>query len=136
MSDSTLYELFNALTADMAPEDILSSGIEGLIAADITIQRQKKGLSQTQLAEILGVTQAQVSKWERGDTNYKIDTLCRIAIALDMEIHSPFERSKSVGPADEASYRSRVFVSTMAPAYQTVTSPAAKSWMTTNQCWR
>lgn len=111
MPANKLQELFDALTADMAPEDILSEGIKGLIAADITMQRQKKGISQAQLAEILGVKQAQVSKWESGDVNYTIETLCRIASALDMEIHSPFERTRAVSHVGESSYRSHLFPS-------------------------
>lgn len=135
MPDSNLQELFDALTAEMTPEDILASGIKGLIAADITIQRQKKGISQAQLAEILGVKQAQVSKWEKGNTNYTIETLCRIASALDMEIHSPFERARTASHTGEAVYRSRIFASpTESASYlSSPLTPVAASWTVMNQ---
>jgi len=42
-------------------------------------ERQKRGLSQTQLAEMLGVTNKAVSKWENGRAKPSTDTLRRLA---------------------------------------------------------
>ncbi|MVM34214.1 helix-turn-helix domain-containing protein [Spirosoma sp. HMF4905] len=45
--------------------------------------RIKKGLSQLELAQILGVTKAAVSGYETGRQNLTLGTLQKIATALD-----------------------------------------------------
>ena len=45
-----------------------------------------RGKTQSQLAAALGVSQAMVSKWVRGDRKPKLETALRIAGALDAEI--------------------------------------------------
>ena len=42
--------------------------------------------TQTELAAALGVSQAMVSKWVRGDRKPKLETALRIAGALDAKI--------------------------------------------------
>jgi len=61
------------------------------VAMTVLRQRKAKGYTQKDLAKKLGVSQAMVSRWENGDENFTIETLARIAIALDLELRSPFE---------------------------------------------
>ncbi|WP_338868483.1 helix-turn-helix transcriptional regulator [Spirosoma sp. SC4-14] len=48
--------------------------------------RQKKGLSQLELAELLGITKGAVSGYETGKQNLTVGTLHKIALALDMPL--------------------------------------------------
>jgi transcriptional regulator with XRE-family HTH domain len=56
------------------------------VADKVAEQRQAKGLSQRELAEIVGTTQSAIARLERGGRPPRIDTLLRIADALDCEL--------------------------------------------------
>ena len=56
------------------------------IAERVTEQRIAKGLSQRQLAELCSTTQSAIARLERGGRPPRIDTLLRIADALDCEL--------------------------------------------------
>ena len=43
-------------------------------------------MTQKQLAEILGISQAMVSKYENGDYNFTLKQICEICDKLDIEI--------------------------------------------------
>lgn len=63
--------------------------IRGLIAVSIQQQRLALGLTQRQLADMLGVSQAMVSRWENGEDNYTVATLAKIASALGLQLCNP-----------------------------------------------
>lgn len=48
--------------------------------------RNKQGMTQKELAERIGVRQKDVSRWESGVYNPKVDKLMLIAKALDCDI--------------------------------------------------
>jgi ribosome-binding protein aMBF1 (putative translation factor) len=56
------------------------------IADQVAEQRLARGLSQRQLAELTGTTQSAIARLERGGRPPRIDTLLRIAEALDCEL--------------------------------------------------
>ena len=56
------------------------------IADSVAEHRVAKGLSQRQLAELCGTTQSAIARLERGGRPPRIDTLLRIADALDCEL--------------------------------------------------
>ena len=56
------------------------------IADKVAERRQAKGFSQRELAEIVGTTQSAIARLERGGRPPRIDTLLRIANALDCEL--------------------------------------------------
>lgn len=47
---------------------------------------KSKGLQQKDLANMLGKSEAEISKWMRGTHNFTIDTLVKIETALDAPI--------------------------------------------------
>src|SRR5215217_6309334 len=56
------------------------------IAQQVVEQRRVRELSQTELAELCGTTQSAIARFERGGRPPKIDTLLRMAEALDCEL--------------------------------------------------
>jgi transcriptional regulator with XRE-family HTH domain len=56
------------------------------IAEQVTEQRRARGLSQKELAELTGTTQSAIARLESGGRPPRIDTLLRIAEALDCEL--------------------------------------------------
>ena len=59
--------------------------------------RQAAGLTQYDLADRLGVTQATVSRMERGDSDILMSTLARIARILEVDLFVEFRpRQKPV----------------------------------------
>jgi transcriptional regulator with XRE-family HTH domain len=56
------------------------------IADRVAERRIEKGLSQRELAERCGTTQSAIARLERGGRPPRIDTLLRIAEALDCEL--------------------------------------------------
>jgi transcriptional regulator with XRE-family HTH domain len=56
------------------------------IADQVAERRLAKGLSQRELAELVGTTQSAIARLERGGRPPRIDTLLNIADALDCEL--------------------------------------------------
>ena len=56
------------------------------IADRVAERRGARGLSQRQLAELCGTTQSAIARLERGGRPPRIDTLLRIAEALDCDL--------------------------------------------------
>jgi len=56
------------------------------IAEQVVEQRRARELSQRELAELCGTTQSAIARFERGGRPPKIDTLLRMAEALDCEL--------------------------------------------------
>ena len=56
------------------------------IAAQVADQRHARELSQVELAELVGTTQSAIARLESGGRPPRIDTLLRIADALDCEL--------------------------------------------------
>ena len=56
------------------------------LAARVAEQRRDRGLSQRELADLCGTTQSAIARVERGVRPPRLDTLLRIAGALDGEL--------------------------------------------------
>jgi ribosome-binding protein aMBF1 (putative translation factor) len=56
------------------------------IADQVAKQRAARNLSQRELAALVGTTQSAIARLERGGRPPRIDTLLRIAEALDCEL--------------------------------------------------
>jgi DNA-binding XRE family transcriptional regulator len=52
--------------------------------------RKTRGLSQKQLAEMIGTKQSAISRLESGDYNPSVQLLHKIATAFDKEMHIEF----------------------------------------------
>jgi ribosome-binding protein aMBF1 (putative translation factor) len=57
------------------------------IAGELSERRVQQGLSQRDLAERVGTTQSAIARLESGGRPPRIDTLLRIADALECDLH-------------------------------------------------
>ena len=57
------------------------------IAGQVADRRKERGLSQADLAALVGTTQSAIARLESGGGPPRIDTLLRIANALDADLH-------------------------------------------------
>ena len=67
-----------------------SAGRAIRVAFEIRRLRDKKGLSQRQLAELVGITQSAIARLEGGRISPSLPTLDRIATALGAEVTVTF----------------------------------------------
>lgn len=57
-----------------------------VLGKEIKAARERKSLSQEQLAELLGISVSQLSNIERGNKSTKIETFMKIAFLLDVSM--------------------------------------------------
>jgi transcriptional regulator with XRE-family HTH domain len=62
------------------------------------VHRLAKGLTQGELAKVIGVTFQQVQKYENGRNRVSAGRLARIAEALDVPLHTLFAEAKQRMP--------------------------------------
>jgi len=79
------------LKEELKNKEFEKSYYEGLekarIAIEITLFREKKGLTQAKLAELTGTSQSAIARLEDIDyKGYSLSTLRKIADALDLEL--------------------------------------------------
>jgi transcriptional regulator with XRE-family HTH domain len=66
------------------------------IAEQVANRRRQRGLSQADLAALVGTPQSAIARLESGGRPPRIDTLLRIANALDSDLHVElFDREHS-----------------------------------------
>lgn len=98
MNHSEFDSLVSSITPDASAEELLYDGLCGLIAAEISMKRQSMKMSQKQFADFMGVSQGLVSRWERGDANFTLESLVSIASKLGLEMQSPFKPTPAKTP--------------------------------------
>ena len=81
--DQRLASLREAVGSGVDPSD---RELFGQIAERVAERRKAWGISQRELAELCGTTQSAIARVERGARPPRIDTLARIAAALDCEL--------------------------------------------------
>ena len=81
--DDRLASLREAVRGAVDPDD---RELFAQIAARVAERRKAWGVSQRGLAELCGTTQSAIARVERGARPPRIDTLARIATALDCEL--------------------------------------------------
>lgn len=81
--DQRLASLRDAVSGAADPDD---RELFRRIAEQVAERRSAWGISQRELAELCGTTQSAIARVERGARPPRIDTLARIAAALDCEL--------------------------------------------------
>lgn len=78
------------ITPDVPSYYKMFSRLKAVTAQALFTNRKKQKRSQSELASVLGVKQAMISQWERGDCNYSYETISKLASALNMDIEISF----------------------------------------------
>jgi ribosome-binding protein aMBF1 (putative translation factor) len=66
------------------------------IAGQVAERRRELGLSQAELAKVCGTTQSAIARLESGGRPPRIDTLLKLAHALDCELHVELRPTNAV----------------------------------------
>lgn len=77
---------FERLRVRLAHIDADQGWFFAQIADQVTAQHKAHGLSQQELAQLTGTTQSAIARLESGGRPPRIDTLLRIAEALDCQL--------------------------------------------------
>lgn len=88
-------------------EALTEARVEADLAREVAWLRERRGLSQYQLAELTGIKQPMINRLERGDQNPTLATLRKLAVALHAVIEvggenaalRPVEEPERVRPA-------------------------------------
>lgn len=95
-----MSELSRAISAASVPDPI-----DVQVGANIRARRKELHVSQTALADYLGLTFQQVQKYERGANRVSASVLWRMCTRLDCPITYPFEGLATIKSGDLASGR-------------------------------
>lgn len=68
------------------PEELSAVEMKAQIVATLIEARTRKGLTQKALAERCGLPQPSLARIESGSSTPRIDTFCRVARALGLEV--------------------------------------------------
>jgi transcriptional regulator with XRE-family HTH domain len=79
-------DAFERLRERLAHVDADQGWFFAQVAEQVAEQRKARDLSQAELAELTGTTQSAIARLEGGGRPPRIDTLLRIAEALDCEL--------------------------------------------------
>lgn len=90
-----LAEFLSALTAPLSDEELILAAAQGRISAAIAAARVRKGLSQKEFADLMGVSQGLVSRWESGECNFTLQTLSKISVALGLDVDIQLRDSRA-----------------------------------------
>ncbi len=85
---ATTFKKFktNALKNPAVKAEYVALGPEYAVVKTIITERMKRGWSQTDLAQAIGSRQPVISRLERGEGNPSLQTLQKIARALDLSL--------------------------------------------------
>lgn len=78
------------------------------IGEKIKFLRQKKGLTQKQLGDLCGMADSAIRRYESGRANPKIETLQKIADALDIKISELISLNDAIGSVLETTEENRI----------------------------
>ncbi len=94
-------ELLALFEETLQPEDVLEAKIMAQVSSAITGERLEMGMTQTEFADFLGVSQSQVSKWESEGYNFSLKSIAKIAARLDMRLDFQMTRQKGMCVSNE-----------------------------------
>ncbi len=130
--NNDLNTLFSLFADSVTPEDILSSKLMSQISSAIVKERLKLRMTQAEFAKHINVSQALVSRWERGNCNFSIKKIVEIASALNLDVNISFcnaslkLQSKSMDYTASTAFTRTLYYQAGIPSY------SAKSYVSDN----
>ena len=87
MTGATLGKTWQEVRKELyTPEEIVASDARVKLAIALSKARKAQGLTQKELSEKTGIRQPVISRLEHGDTSTQIDSLIKLATAMNMEM--------------------------------------------------
>lgn len=120
-------DLFDLFEEVLSASDVLSAKLMSQISAAITKERIRSHMNQKEFADLLDVSQSEISRWEHGDYNFSLKKIAQIAEKLDMDVDISFTRL-----SDKKSYGEYAFLS--APSTFTVVYNSDEQKQYKNTC--
>ena len=68
-----------------------------MLAENLILLRNMKGMSQEQIAEVIGISRQSYAKWEQGETVPDIEKCDRLAKFYDITIDALLHQENTVG---------------------------------------
>lgn len=96
-----ISDLLSAISEGLDAADILSGKLESQISLALMNERIARKMTQSEFAELLGVKQSQISKWEAEDYNFTVEKLAKITTALDLKLNITMEKDEPLSSNDE-----------------------------------
>lgn len=84
-------DIFNMLFADLTDGDIKSTELKSEVSSAIHAKRIELGMSQSEFAKFMNVSQAMVSKWESHSYNFSLENIADIFTKLKIDIDFSFK---------------------------------------------
>ena len=81
-----MNRIMDEIRSTISPEMKLQMEMSVAIANRIYEILEDKGMTQKELARLLGKTETEVSRWLSGTHNLTLSTICKISAALDEEV--------------------------------------------------
>ena len=85
-----LSVLLSLFADSITPEDIISTKLMSQISSAIVKERLKLHMTQAEFAKHINVSQALVSRWERGNCNFSLKKVAEIASTLNLDVNISF----------------------------------------------
>ncbi len=94
------------------------------IAKLLQTQRTSRGLSQRELSELSGLTQAQISRIENGEVDMRVSSLIALTTELGLELnftplqtsHDHYDQSKAPGKPRRRSSKKQIYEGSQTPS--------------------
>lgn len=99
------FEMFDLMSNYTSKSDIYAANAIAKISAFIYQYRMKEKMTQASFAEMMGVTQSMVSKWESAEYNFTIENIAQISEKLNVTFEIEFmPESEYVQSGDSDEY--------------------------------
>ncbi len=82
----SVAKLFDQIVAETPPELKKQLDMSFAIADKLDAILKEKGMNQKEFAQMIGHTQAEVSRWLSGTHNFTLATLAKISVALGVNL--------------------------------------------------
>ncbi len=82
-----IQNVLNLFEDTLLTSDVLTSKLIAQFTTAIVNERLKLHMNQTEFAKYIGVSQSQVSQWEKGDYNFSFRKMAEIPSVLNLDMN-------------------------------------------------